>query len=170
MDSKNESLRDLFLHELQGIYYMEKNLVDALDEMASHIKSGTLSEAFMDHMEETEGQVERLEAVFAAIGNDPVEREHPVFEGIMREHNTLMEQFQTNDLQDVFHLGLGIKIEQNEMIVYDNLLMLADRMELGNNVIDPLKENRGEEENTLKDLRRMAKGSKIKSLMDRLMP
>lgn len=170
MDTNNESLRDLFLHELQGMYYTERNLVDALDEMATHVQSETLSEGFEEHMEQTEEQVNRLEQVFAAMGNDPVERESSVLNGLMQEHDELREEFRSNDLQDIFHLNIGMKIEQNEIMAYENLLMLADRMELGDNVIKPLKQNRDEEEQTLKELRRTAKGSKIKSLMDRVMP
>lgn len=170
MNSDNETLRDLFLYELQGIYDTEQKLVDALDEMAAETKNGTLSEGFTTHQEETEKHVNRLEQVFAAIGEDPVTRESAVFSGILQEHDEFKNTFNSNDLQDMFHIGAGMKIERNEMTSYDSLIMLAERMNLGDEVVTPLERNRAEEEDALEELQGVASGSKIKSVIDRLTP
>ena len=67
MAAKKKTLDDLFYETLKDIYYAEKTLVKALPRMAKAAESDELREAFESHLEETEGQVERLEQVFELI-------------------------------------------------------------------------------------------------------
>uniref|UniRef100_UPI001D0E141E DUF892 family protein n=1 Tax=Klebsiella pneumoniae TaxID=573 RepID=UPI001D0E141E len=55
---------DLFVHQLQDIYYAEKQLVSALPKMAEKATSKELKQGFLDHLDQTKGHIARLEQVF----------------------------------------------------------------------------------------------------------
>ena len=62
-----KTVQDLLVDELRDIYHAEKQLVKALPKMAKAAKSDKLRQAFEHHLEETRGQVERLEMVFERL-------------------------------------------------------------------------------------------------------
>ena len=61
-------LKDLFLHTLKDIYYAERQISKALPKMAENADSGDLQDLFKAHLDETRGQIERLEKVFELLG------------------------------------------------------------------------------------------------------
>src|ERR1700752_3621617 len=69
--SKDKELKDLFLDTLKDIYFAEKKILSALPKMAKAAQSPRLKAAFEQHHTETDGQVERLEQVFASIDEAP---------------------------------------------------------------------------------------------------
>ncbi|PSP70677.1 hypothetical protein BRC70_05435, partial [Halobacteriales archaeon QH_6_68_27] len=65
------SLHDLFVHDLEDVYYAENELLDALSELAEQTDDEEIARAFRDHREETEGHVDRLDQVFEKLGQEP---------------------------------------------------------------------------------------------------
>ena len=63
-----KTMNDLFVHQLQDIYYAEKQLVKALPKMAEKATDEHLKEGFLTHLEETRTHVQRLEEVFRMHG------------------------------------------------------------------------------------------------------
>jgi ferritin-like metal-binding protein YciE len=59
-----ESLQELFLDELKDLYSAEKQITRALPKMVKAATSPKLKDAFQSHLDETHGQVERLETIF----------------------------------------------------------------------------------------------------------
>ena len=80
-----KSLEDLFVDLLKDIYYAEKQILKALPKMAKKADSGDLREAFEHHLQETQGQVERLEQVFALCELKPTAKTCPAIKGILEE-------------------------------------------------------------------------------------
>ena len=68
---QEKQLDELFVETLKDIYYAEKKLASALPKMAKAAQSEELAEAFEKHAEETEGQIERLEEIFAMVDETP---------------------------------------------------------------------------------------------------
>src|SRR5687767_14598218 len=66
-----DTLQDLFIDEIKDLYSAEKQLTKALPKMAKSAENQELKEGFERHLEETEGQIERLEKVFEVIGMKP---------------------------------------------------------------------------------------------------
>ena len=56
-----KTMEELFIHELSDIYSAEKQMTKALPRLAKAAESEQLAAAFQAHLEETEGQVERVE-------------------------------------------------------------------------------------------------------------
>jgi len=163
-----QTLRDLFLHELRGAYYMEGVLVDELDEMASTVTNDRISRSFADHREETREHVRRLQDVFEALEVKPEERPVPVVDAIVDECRTTDEMVSDADLLNMSYLSAGMKTERIEITTYDSLLQMAKQLELDDNVTDPLKKNRDDEKDTLDSLESLSTGSELKSLWKRL--
>ena len=72
-----KSLHDLFVHLLKDMYYAEKQITKALPKMAKKADSDALREAFEHHLKETEGQIARLEQVFALCDLKPAGKTCP---------------------------------------------------------------------------------------------
>src|ERR1700731_3207894 len=63
-----KTMNDLFVHQLQDIYYAENQLVKALPKMAEKATDKQLKQGFLTHLDETKTDVQRLEQVFQMIG------------------------------------------------------------------------------------------------------
>ena len=66
-----DTLKELYVNELRDLYNAEGQLVKALPKMAKGASSDDLKEAFEKHLEQTKGDVERLEQVFEELGEKP---------------------------------------------------------------------------------------------------
>src|SRR5262252_9289439 len=63
-----DSLQELYVDELKDLYSAEKQLVKALPKMAKAATSEDLRAGFEEHLEQTKGQVQRLEEIFSMLG------------------------------------------------------------------------------------------------------
>ena len=61
-----KTMNDLFLHQLQDVYYAEHQLVKALQKLARKAADTQLKSAFLAHLDETKSHVQRLEQVFVS--------------------------------------------------------------------------------------------------------
>jgi ferritin-like metal-binding protein YciE len=160
---------DLFVHNLQEMYYIENELVDVLAELSSDTPDEKLSSSFAEHRTATEEQARRLETVFEAVNATPEARQSATLEGLKRDREEFLELVGSNDLKTPFYLAAGIKTEQFEVTGYQSLLMLADQMDLGDEVKGPLEQNLDEEKSALRSLQTMEKGTDIKSMIQNLL-
>ena len=62
-----KTMQDLLIEELRDIYHAEKQITKALPKLAKAAHSEQLRQAFELHLEQTRGQVERLEQVFEEL-------------------------------------------------------------------------------------------------------
>src|ERR1700744_6688289 len=80
-----KTMDDLFMHQLQDIYYAEKQLVKALPKMAEKAADKQLKQGFMSHLDETKTHVQRLEQVFQMLGAEGKADDCPAIDGIIKE-------------------------------------------------------------------------------------
>ena len=71
MAKEPKKLDELFHDTLKDIYFAEKKILSTLPKMAKAAQSKELKAAFEKHYTETEGQIDRLEKVFAVIEKKP---------------------------------------------------------------------------------------------------
>src|SRR5260221_445381 len=83
--AKEKELKDLFLDTLKDIYFAEKKILSALPKMAKAAQSPKLKAAFEKHLAETDGQVDRLDQVFASIDETPKGKTGDAIMGIIEE-------------------------------------------------------------------------------------
>ncbi len=165
-----DTVHQLFVHKLGQQYYVERELIDTLDEMALNASNDRMSRGFADHRDETRTQVERIEDAFDALGERPEAREDPVLDALETERRTLEDQITDDDLLDMVYLNAGMMTERVEMTAYEGLSMLATELELGNDVQTPLEANYDEEKSAYRELDTLSTASEMKSLWDRLTP
>lgn len=167
-DQHIETLEGLFEYELEGVYYMEQELVSALDEMAMAATNDHLKSGFSTHRDETEDHVDRVERAFDAYGVEPRQRDDPIVDALEQDRRQFEGMVQDDDLKNLYFLGAAMKTERIEITSYDSLLTVADKLDLDDDVTDPLQSNRKEEKKTLEKLEGMSSASGMKSLWDRL--
>jgi hypothetical protein len=93
MAQSAKTLQDLFSETLKDIYYAEKKILTSLPKMAKTAQSADLRAAFEKHERETEGQVERLEEVFALIEEPAKGKVCDAIKGILDEGKEIMKEF-----------------------------------------------------------------------------
>src|SRR3954470_21757350 len=100
MAKQPKKLEDLFHDTLKDIYYAEKKILTALPKMAKAAKSEDLRAAFEKHRTETEGQVERLEEVFAQIRKKPQGKTCDAIIGLVEEGQEIMKKYKGSPALD----------------------------------------------------------------------
>jgi ferritin-like metal-binding protein YciE len=95
-----KTMNDLFVQQLRDIYYAEKQLVKALPKMAETATENQLKQGFLTHLEETKGQVERLEQVFQMIGAEVKAVDCPAIDGIIEEANEIAGEVEDKSVLD----------------------------------------------------------------------
>lgn len=121
-------LHEAFVDELRDAYDAEKQLLKALPKMAKAASSEELRTAFMDHAEETRGQVERLEQVFAAIGEKVRGKHCDGMAGILEEGRAVMEEDLDPATLDACLIASAQRSEHYEIAAYGTLAAWAKAM------------------------------------------
>lgn len=119
--AKEKTLEDLFHDTLKDIYYAERKILKALPKMARAASSEKLKAAFEKHMEETEGQVERLQQVFEIIGKRAQGKTCDAIEGIIAEGEEIIEEFKGTAALDAGLISAAQAVEHYEMARYGTL-------------------------------------------------
>src|SRR4051794_34653839 len=145
--AKEKAVADLFLDTLKDIYFAEKKILAALPKMAKA--------ALEKHQAETEGQVERLEQVFASIDAAPKGKTCDAIIGILDEGKEIMDEYKGMPALDAGLLAAAQAVEHYEISRYGTLKTWAG--ELGyNDAVKLLEATLAEEKNTDAALSKLA--------------
>ena len=123
--SAAEGLRDLFVDSLKDIYWAEKALVKAFPKMAKNATSQNLIDAINQHLTVTQGQVTRLEKVFASVGEKATAKKCDAMEGLIKEGEGIMEETEVGAVRDAGIIAASQKIEHYEIATYGTLAAFA---------------------------------------------
>ena len=138
------TLHDAFIDELRDAYDAEKQLIKALKKMARAATSPELRDAFESHMQETEGQVSRLEEVFGLLEEKPRGKHCEGVAGIIEEGKGVMEEDFDEGTLDACLIASGQRAEHYEIAAYGTLVAWARAM--GHNEVAELLEQTLDEE------------------------
>jgi ferritin-like metal-binding protein YciE len=122
------TLHDAFLDELRDAYDAEKQLTKALPRLAKAAGSPDLRTAFETHLEETRGHVERLEQVFANLGEKVQGKHCDGIAGIIQEGKAIMEEDLDEATLDACLIAGGQRAEHYEIAAYGTLIAWAQAM------------------------------------------
>ena len=85
--------RELFLHELGDILYVEQKLADeVLPKLIGEVTDDEFRDGLEGHLRETRRHVENVKQVFAELGETPKAEPCLGFEGLKKEHDKLMSE------------------------------------------------------------------------------
>ena len=142
-----KTLDELFHDTLKDIYFAEKKILATLPKMAKAAQNGELKAAFEKHRDETEGQVERLDQVFAIIDKKPQGKTCAAIVGITEEGAEIMQEYKGSPALDAGLLAAAQAVEHYEISRYGTLRTWAE--ELGHtDAASLLQETLDEEEAT----------------------
>lgn len=123
-----KSIEELFVHELSDIHSAERQLTKALPRMAKAADSEALAAAFETHLEETEGQIERLDQVVSILGIKLKRIKCAAMEGLIEEGKEVIEEVEAGPLRDAAMIGGAQKVEHYEIAAYGTLCALAKQL------------------------------------------
>jgi ferritin-like metal-binding protein YciE len=141
---KLNTLADLLLHELKDLYSAETQLVKALPKMAKAASHQELKAAFEDHLQQTEGHVERLGEIAEMLGKKLTGHTCKAMKGLVEEGAELIADGADPSVRDAGLIGAAQRVEHYEIAGYGTARCLAEQ--LGHPEIAELLEQTLEEE------------------------
>ena len=156
MAKEPKKLDELFHDTLKDIYFAEKKILLTLPKMAKASQSEELKAAFEKHYTETEGQIERLEKVFAVIEKKPQGKTCAAIVGITDEGAEIMQEYKGSPALDAGLLSAAQAVEHYEISRYGTLIAWAEELGL-DDAVSLLEETLEEEEATDEALTEIAK-------------
>ena len=140
MDTLTELLED----QLKDLYSAENQLLKALPRMAKKASTESLSDAFTDHLEETEGQVERLNKIGGLMGVKLTGKKCKAMEGLIEEGKEVLEEEGKSPVIDAALIGAAQRVEHYEISAYGTAKAIAEHLGL-TKVVKLLEETLDEE-------------------------
>jgi len=125
-----KTLKDLFVHTLQDVYYAEQRIIEALPKMIDKAETNELRNVLNAHLSETKTQVQRLEAIFEMIGEEPTTETCEAVDGLIEEAEELMGEVEDRSVLDAGIVASGQAVEHYEIARYGTLAAWADQIGL----------------------------------------
>lgn len=149
------STRELFLHELGDILYVERALADkTLPKLIGEVQDAEFKKGLEKHLEETRQHVKNVEQAFRSLDEEPKAEPCLGFEGLKKEHDKLMEETSAS-LVDLVDLGAAARTENYEIAAYEALRRMAKA--LGEDTaVELLDENLQQEKEALREVEKIA--------------
>ncbi|MCA1684617.1 MAG: ferritin-like domain-containing protein [Planctomycetia bacterium] len=122
---KLNTLKDLYVMELKDLYNAEKQILKALPKMAKAATSPELQAAFKEHLEQTKGQVERLETIFEGLGMKATGKTCRAMEGLIEEGKELIAEEPEPTVLDAGLISAAQRVEHYEIAGYGSVRTYA---------------------------------------------
>src|SRR5580700_1985537 len=120
-----KTMKDLLLTFMQDVYYAERQILKALPKMAKASGSEELKNALLHHREETQGQVDRLQKAFEALGKRARGITCEAINGLIEEGEEVIEEFEAGPVRDAGIVANAQAVEHYEMARYGTIIAWA---------------------------------------------
>lgn len=149
------SLQDLMVQGLQEIYSAEQQALQAYPQMVQNVSSPELKQAMQQHMEQTQGQVQRLEQIFGQLGEQPGQTENKVMQGILENGQKIVSQINDPAVRDAALIAGAQIIEHYEIAAYGTSHAYAQALGM-TEAVQLLEQTLNEEKQTDQQLTQVA--------------
>ena len=140
-----DSMNELFVDELRDIYDAETRLTKAIPKLAKKASNEDLRSALEEHLQETEGQISRLEQAFEQLGEKAKGKPCAGMKGILEEGDEHVgEDYEDDDLRDAVIIGSAQRVEHYEIAAYGTAIAHARLLEQ-DDIVQLLEESLEEE-------------------------
>jgi len=123
-----KTIEELFIHELSDVYSAEKQLTKALPKMARAATNPALATAFETHLEETQGQIERIDQVVELLDIRLKRIKCAAMEGLVEEGKEVIDTIDAGPVRDAALIGGAQRVEHYEIAAYGTLAALAKQL------------------------------------------
>ena len=119
------TLNVLFEDELRDVYDAEKQILKALPKIIKAVTNDDLRKALSAHLDETRGQVSRLEQAFESLDLKPKGKHCAGMAGILEEGSDLLEEDGDDAVLDAGFIAGCQRVEHYEIVAYGCLVAWA---------------------------------------------
>jgi ferritin-like metal-binding protein YciE len=120
------TMEELFIDELKDLYSAEKQITKSLPKMAKAATSPALKKAFESHLQETLGQLERLDRAFEILGKSPRGKTCNGMKGVLEEGAEVLEETEKGSaVRDAALISAAQRVEHYEMAGYGCVIEYA---------------------------------------------
>jgi len=119
---------ELFVDELKDIYSAEKQAVKAYPRLTKAVQSEDLKQAMQEHLEQTKGQIERLDRIFEILEKRSSGKTCEGMKGLIEEAQTQLEEIEKGPVLDCAIIGALQRVEHYEIAAYGTVATLAEAM------------------------------------------
>lgn len=161
-------IKEIFFDELCDIFNAEEQIVEALPEVIAAVESSDLRKALEMHLNETRGQIQRLNKVFKILKIEKKAEFCKGMRGLIEECEEILQDFKSKSpVRDAAIIPKLQRIEHYEIAAYGSVRTFAKELDLSS-VADLLQETLDEEGNADKKLTKIAEGGLLKSGINHL--
>ena len=139
-----ETMQELLIDELKDLYSAEKQIVRALPKLAKAAATPELGQALLHHLEETKGQVLRLEKIAELVGKKMTGKTCVGMKGVLQEGSEVLEDADKGLVRDAALISASQRVEHYEMAAYGSAREFAKTLGLSQ-VAELLDETLAEE-------------------------
>jgi len=151
-----KTIEDLFIHELSDVYSAEKQGAKALPRLARAATNPLLAEAFNNHLEESHGQIERIDQFIELTGLKLKRMKCVAMEGLVEEAKEILDEIDKGPVLDAALIGAAQKVEHYEIASYGTIISMPNHLGLKKQAVDLLKETLAEEKASDEKLTKLA--------------
>jgi ferritin-like metal-binding protein YciE len=123
---QKDSLRELYIDELRGLYNAEIQLCKALPKMARAASNHQLREALEEHLRQTSEHVSRLEQIFERLEQKPSGKRCLGMQGLVKEGAATLREVYAESVMDSAIIGAAQKVEHYEIAGYGTARAMAE--------------------------------------------
>ena len=125
-----KSMNDLLLHFAQDILYAEKAGAKVYAKVAKAVENEDLKAALLQHREQGQAQIERLEHVFEALGKRPRGKTCAAMDGLIEEGQDAIEEADKGPVLDAALIACSQAVEHYEIARYGAMVAFAKQLGL----------------------------------------
>jgi ferritin-like metal-binding protein YciE len=122
---KIHSLQDFYVDQLKDAYSAEKQLLEALPEMAKAASSNDLTQAFEQHFHKTQQHLETVRSILDEIGENPGSKKCRAMTGLLEEGSEIIKADADANARDAALILAAQKVEHYEIATYGGLRTYA---------------------------------------------
>ncbi|GGC33304.1 YciE/YciF family protein [Siccirubricoccus deserti] len=144
-----DEITKLMVEQLRDAYSAEKQALRAMPRMMKKASAQSVKDALQMHVEQTEGQVERLEKALEMLGGRPGRKVCEGMRGIIEEAQGELEEHDKGPLMDALIIAGQQRVEHYEIASYGTMVAMAKacgQKELANLLAETLAEEKQTDE------------------------
>lgn len=123
-----KTANDLFLSQLRDIYSAEKQAIRAYPKVTKATSSPELKQALQEHLEQTKGQLERLDRIFEILEKKSSGKTCEAMKGLIEEAQEALGEIEKGPVLDAAIIAAGQRIEHYEIASYGTVATFAAAM------------------------------------------
>ncbi|MFY9792861.1 MAG: ferritin-like domain-containing protein [Candidatus Sulfotelmatobacter sp.] len=121
-----DSLRKLYIDQLQQLHSVETQITDALPKMIQSATEPQLKNALQTHLQETKGHVARLEQILNQATGSVDSKKSKGMAALITEGEDVIKDAADNSVRDAGIIAAAQKVEHYEMAAYGTVRTFAE--------------------------------------------